>query len=169
MAFTMLGPRVVIIGNSGSGKTTLARQLECRVGGRRTDLDHIHWLDQVGTKRDEEDAKSRVIALAAEENWIIEGVFGWLAEVALPRASMLIWLDMSPDICRNSIATRGPWHDATAEQHAGLLVWAAAYWHRTTSSSFAGHQALFANFPRAKIRLSDRAEVDDLVAEQATT
>jgi adenylate kinase family enzyme len=169
MAFTMLGPRVVIIGNSGSGKTTLARQLECRVGGRRTDLDHIHWLDQVGTKRDEEDARSRVIALAAEENWIIEGVFGWLAEVALPRASMLIWLDMSPQVCRNSIATRGPWRDATAEQHAGLLAWAAAYWHRTTSSSFAGHQALFANFPRAKIRLSDRAEVDDLVAEQATT
>lgn len=169
MAFTMLGPRVVIIGNSGSGKTTLARQLECRVGGRRTDLDHIHWLDQVGTKRGEEDAKSRVIALAAEENWIIEGVFGWLAEVALPRASMLIWLDMSPQVCRNSIATRGPWRDATAEQHAGLLAWAAAYWHRTTSSSFAGHQALFANFPRAKIRLSDRAEVDDLVAEQATT
>ena len=169
MAFTMLGPRVVIIDNSGSGKTTLARQLECRVGGRRTDLDHIHWLDQVGTKRGEEDAKSRVIALAAEENWIIEGVFGWLAEVALPRASMLIWLDMSPQVCRNSIATRGPWRDATAEQHAGLLAWAAAYWHRTTSSSFAGHQALFANFPRAKIRLSDRAEVDDLVAEQATT
>lgn len=168
MASTMLGLRVVIIGNSGSGKTTLARQLECRVGGRRTDLDHIHWLDQVGTKREEDDAKARVVALAAEENWIIEGVFGWLAEAALPRASMLIWLDMSPEVCRSSIATRGPWRDATNEQHAALLEWAAAYWQRTTSSSFAGHHALFANFPRAKIRLSDRAAVDDLVVGQAT-
>ena len=52
-----LGPRVVIIGNSGSGKSTLARQLESRVGGERTDLDHIHWLDRVGVKRDEGQAK----------------------------------------------------------------------------------------------------------------
>ena len=52
-----LGPRVVIIGNSGSGKSTLARQLESRVGGERTDLDCIHWLDRVGVKRDEGQAK----------------------------------------------------------------------------------------------------------------
>jgi hypothetical protein len=30
----------------------------------------------------------------AESKWIIEGVYGWLAELALPRATSLIWLDL---------------------------------------------------------------------------
>ena len=164
-----LGPRVVIIGNSGSGKSTLARQLESCVGGERTDLDHIHWLDRVGVKRDEEDAKERVAALAARPNWIIEGVYGWLAEAAFPRATALIWLDMSPQVCRDSLAVRGPWRGATAEQHADFLVWAEDYWQRTTSTSFAGHQALFVQFPNAKIRFGDRAAVDDFVANLGGT
>ncbi len=159
-----LGPRVVIIGNSGSGKSTLARQLESCVGGERTDLDHIHWLDRVGVKRDEEDAKERVAALAARPNWIIEGVYGWLAEAAFPRATALIWLDMSPQVCRDSLALRGPWRGATAEQHADFLGWADGYWQRTTSTSYAGHQALFAQFPNVKIRFEGRAAVDDFVA-----
>ncbi|KAA0075181.1 hypothetical protein [Tardiphaga sp. P9-11] len=165
----MLGPRVVIIGNSGSGKSTLARQLESRVGGERTDLDHIHWLDKVGVKRDEEEAKERVAALAAKPSWIIEGVYGWLAEAAFARATSLIWLDMSPQVCRDSLAVRGPWRGATAEQHADFLVWAEDYWQRTTSTSFAGHQALFVQFPNAKIRFGDRAAVDDFVANLGGT
>jgi adenylate kinase family enzyme len=165
----MLGPRVVIIGNSGSGKSTLARQLESRVGGERTDLDHIHWLDRVGVKRDEEEARERVAALAAKPSWIIEGVYGWLAEAAFARATSLIWLDMSPQVCRDSLAVRGPWRGATAEQHADFLVWAEDYWQRTTSTSFAGHQALFVQFPNAKIRFGDRAAVDDFVANLGGT
>jgi adenylate kinase family enzyme len=165
----MLGPRVVIIGNSGSGKSTLARKLESRVGGERTNLDHIHWLDKVGVKRDEEEARERVAALAAKPSWIIEGVYGWLAEAAFARATMLIWLDMSPQVCRDSLAVRGPWRGATAEQHADFLVWAEDYWQRTTSTSFAGHQALFVQFPNAKIRFGDRAAVDDFVANLGGT
>jgi adenylate kinase family enzyme len=165
----MLGPRVVIIGNSGSGKSTLARQLESRVGGERTDLDHIHWLDKVGVKRDEEEARERVAALAAKPSWIIEGVYGWLAEAAFARATTLIWLDMSPQVCRDSLAVRGPWRGATAEQHADFLGWAEDYWQRTTSTSFAGHQALFVQFPNAKIRFGDRAAVHDFVANLGGT
>ena len=29
-----------------------------------------------------------------------EGVYGWLAEVAVPRATALIWLDIPWDVCR---------------------------------------------------------------------
>jgi hypothetical protein len=156
---TRLGPRLVIIGNSGSGKSTLARLLESRVGGERTDLDHIHWLDKVGTKRDEGEAKELVAVVAAQPNWIIEGVYGWLAEAALPRATALVWLDMSPEVCRDSLALRGPWPDATAEEHAGFLAWAEAYWLRKTSSSFGGHLALFDGFGGFKRRLTSRAAV----------
>jgi adenylate kinase family enzyme len=164
-----LGPRIAVIGNSGSGKSTLARLLELRIGGVRTDLDHIHWLDKVGVKRDEEEAKELVAALAAKPNWIIEGVYGWLAEAALPRATALIWLDMSPEVCRDSLVLRGPWRDATAEQHADFLAWAEAYWLRKTSSSFDGHLALFDGFGGFKRRLTSRAAVAQFVAATAVS
>jgi adenylate kinase family enzyme len=160
----MLGPRVVIIGNSGSGKSTLARRLESRVGGERTDLDHIHWLDKVGVRRDESAAKEMVAGLAAKSNWIIEGVYGWLAEAAFPRATTLIWLDMSPQVCRDSLDQRGPWRAASAESYADFRAWAEDYWQRKTSTSFAGHRSLFRNFSKTKVRLGDRAEVDELLA-----
>jgi adenylate kinase family enzyme len=167
LELTSLGPRLVIVGNSGSGKSTLARLLESCVGGERTDLDHIHWLGKVGVKRNEGEAKELVAALAAKPNWIIEGVYGWLAEAALPRATALIWLDMSPDVCRESLALRGPWRDATAEEHAEFLAWAEAYWLRKTSTSFGGHLALFDGFGGFKRRFTSRAAVAEFVATMA--
>ncbi|MFY9956597.1 hypothetical protein [Bradyrhizobium sp.] len=46
------------------------------------------------TGSDEDAAKRMVADAAAESKWIIEGVYGWLAELALPRATSLIWLDL---------------------------------------------------------------------------
>ncbi|MDB5618437.1 hypothetical protein [Tardiphaga sp.] len=159
-----LGPRIVIIGNSGSGKSTLAKLLEPRIGGERVDLDHIHWLDRVGNKRDETEAKAMVAAIASRPNWIIEGVYGWLAEAALSRASGLIWLDMSPAVCRESLVLRGPWRGAGADEHAAFLAWADAYWDRTTSTSFVGHAALFDGFLKTKMRFEHRASVAEFTA-----
>jgi len=34
------------------------------------------------------------LEVSTQPLWIIEGVYGWLAEVALPRATALIWLDL---------------------------------------------------------------------------
>ncbi|HEY8335048.1 MAG TPA: hypothetical protein VIQ05_14750 [Tardiphaga sp.] len=159
----ILGPRIVVIGNSGSGKSTLARLLESRIGGERIDLDRIHWLDQVGVKRDEAEAKAMVAALAEKPGWIIEGVYGWLAEAAFPRATSLIWLDMPWSVCRESLALRGPWRGATVEDHGKFLSWAEDYWRRRTSTSYAGHLGLFDGFPGDKLRLRDRSEVGPLL------
>ncbi len=152
----LLGSRIVIIGNSGSGKTTLARELGMRAGIAPIDLDRIHWLDRVGAKRDEAEACELVRAAACEPRWIIEGVFGWLAEAALPRATALIWLDLPWSLCREGLEARGPWRDATAEDHAAFLQWAADYWRRETPSSFSGHLALFEGFDGYKRRLHNR-------------
>ena len=121
------GPRVVIIGASGSGKSTLAQTCSARMGVEVVDLDRIHWLDKVGTQRDENDAKAMVAALAANRSWVIEGVFGWLAEVALPRASSLVWLDLPWSVCREGLAARGPWRNASAAEHADFLEWAEVF------------------------------------------
>jgi adenylate kinase family enzyme len=150
------GSRIVIVGASGSGKSTLARALGARMDAEVIDLDRIHWLDKVGVKRDEGDAKRMVSALAASSSWIIEGVFGWLSEVALPRATSLVWLDLPWSVCREGLAARGPWSGASVEQHADFLAWAEDYWRRETPSSFKGHLALFDAFVGPKWRLQSR-------------
>lgn len=158
-----LGPRVAIIGNSGSGKSTLAKALGA---GRDTDvidLDHIHWLDRVGSQRDESEATAIVTAIAQRPHWIIEGVYGWLVAPSLLFATSLVWLDMPWSVCSASLAARGPWAEATANEHAAFLAWAEAYWQRQTSSSFGGHLALYDRFSGAKIRLQRRSDVDDLI------
>ena len=162
---TILGPRVVIIGNSGSGKSTLAKALSPLLDVSPIDLDRIHWLDKVGVKRDEEQAKAMVASLAEQSRWIIEGVFGWLAEPALPRATSLIWLDLPWSVCREGLAARGPWSGATSAEHEDFLQWAEAYWRRKTPSSFAGHLALYEGFAGRRIRLESRAEADRFLQE----
>jgi adenylate kinase family enzyme len=85
--------RTVIIGNCGSGKSVFAESLAGLRHIPLIDLDSLHW-ERDGHKRDEESAKRLVREAAATPRWIIEGVFGWLAEIALPRATAIIWLDL---------------------------------------------------------------------------
>lgn len=159
----VLGPRVVIIGNSGSGKTTLAREIAWRLDMPVTDLDRVHWQDEVTVKRNEQVAAAMVVELAAQTRWVIEGVYGWLAAVALPSATTLIWLDMPWAVCRDGLTRRGPWKGASATAHADFLDWAEAYWERKTSTSFVGHQSLFNEFSGAKLRYQSHAELAEFL------
>ena len=162
----MLGPRVVIIGNSGSGKTTLAREIAQHLEVRVTDLDRVHWQGELWVQRDPQAAIAMVTDLAAGPRWIIEGVYGWLAAVALPFATGLVWLDMPWTVCSDGLVSRGPSPGATDEQHAALVEWAGAYWQRSTPTSFAGHLALFEAFAGEKCRLIARSDVTTLLSEE---
>ena len=154
-----LRERTVIIGNSGSGKSTLAGQLAARLDIPAIDLDPLHWEDgHVGQPRDAAVARRLVADAAAEPNWIIEGVYGWLAAVALPRATMLIWLDLPWDVCKAGLLARGPWPGVDEAGFAEFLAWAEAYATRQTSTSWAGHARMFEGFSGAKLRLKDRSE-----------
>jgi adenylate kinase family enzyme len=157
----------VIVGASGSGKSTLARALGARVNVEVIDLNRIHWLDKVGVARDESDAKRMVSGLAAQPLWIIEGIFGWLAEAALPRATSLIWLDLPWSVCRKGLVARGRWPGASAAEHADFLAWAEDYWRRETPSSFKGHLALFGAFAGPKWRLRSRHATADWLDDGA--
>jgi adenylate kinase family enzyme len=159
-----LGSRVVIIGNSGSGKSTLADALARRIGAPAIDLDPIHWQGKVGILRDEILATGMVVEIAGKPQWIIEGVYGWLAAAALPFATSLIWLDLPWTMCSEGLSRRGPLKDAAAGEHEAFLQWAEAYWHRQTPTSFSGHLALFENFARTKIRFEQRSEIDAFLA-----
>lgn len=148
----------VIIGNSGSGKSTLAERLGAALDRPVHDLDLVHWHPD-GRKRDEDEAKARVAGIAATDAWIIEGVYGWLSEVALVRATLLIWLDIPWEACRYGLLARGLRRGMTLDDQRDLLAWAQDYRTRTTSSSFTGHQRIYDAFAGEKVRLRTRDEV----------
>jgi hypothetical protein len=150
--------RWLIIGNSGSGKSTLAERVGAALHLPIFDLDLIHWhLD--GCKRDEADAKVRVAGIASADGWIVEGVYGWLAQVALARATTLIWLDLPWDDCRDGLLDRGLRRGMTPSDQDALLAWAKEYWTRTSPSSSMGHGRLYRAFQGDKAHLHTRDEV----------
>ena len=160
-----LRARTVIIGNAGSGKSWLATELAARFAIPRIDLDRIHWDDEnFSHKRDEAVARDMVRDAAAAPRWVIEGVYGWLAEIAMARATALIWLDLPWAICAAGLMARGPWRGVTDKEFREFLAWAEAYAMRQTSTSFAGHLRLFESFTGAKLRLRAREAVGDLLA-----
>jgi hypothetical protein len=103
-------------------------------------------------------------AEAAGPRWIIEGVYGWLAEVALPRATSLIWLDLPWEDCRAGLLQRGPWPGVDEAGFAEFLSWAEAYTSRRTSTSRAGHGRFFEAFAGPKTRLDSREGIGRLMA-----
>ena len=158
--------RVVIIGNSGSGKSTLAESLANLSGVPAVDLDLLHWAGTgYGVKREEAAARDMAIEVTAKPGWVVEGVFGWLAEVAIPRATALIWLDLPWEVCRQGLLARGVRRGGTDADLAELMKWAEEYWQRQTSSSSTGHLRLFEPFPRARLRLRTRQEVGQLLTD----
>ena len=159
-----LTERTVVIGNSGSGKSTLAEAVANLANIPAIDLDLLHWEEgSYGQKRNEDVARQMVREISDQPRWIIEGAFGWLAEVALPRATALIWLDLPWSVCRAGLLARGLRRGATSHDAADLMKWAEAYWTRQTPSSFAGHSKLFNDFSGTKLRLKSREHVAQLL------
>ena len=72
---------------------------------------------------------------------MIEGVYGWLARVALPSATTLIWLDIDDGECIANLKRRGLRRGGD-ETFAALLAWAGDYRVRDNANSYAGHERI---------------------------
>ncbi len=156
-----LPDRILIIGNSGSGKSTLARAISDRHQHPFIGLDQIHWGEGgFAQKRDEQVARRLTRDAATAARWVMEGVYGWLSDEAVPRVQTLLWLDLPWAECRAGLLER----KADQSFDAEMLLWAEQYWTRETSSSFAGHRRLYDDFARDKLRFQSREEVAAFMA-----
>ena len=158
--------RTVIIGNSGAGKTWLAHRLARLFGHPVMELDSAVWevSAQGRVERDPASARLTATAAAAQPRWIIEGIYGHLARLALPRATALLWLDLPWSECNAGLAARGPWPGAEPAAWTTYRQWAGNYWYRADRYSFAAHERLFAGFAGAKLRIPDRRAAGALLA-----
>lgn len=160
--------RTVIIGNSGSGKTWLAKRLSDKEGVAVMHLDEVFWLPGgFNEKRDPTEVSRLIDSKKNETMWIVEGVYGNLANQFLPSALTLVWLDMPWPICKQRLELRGSESKAhlnreQSEQGLHELVhWAEAYRSRLGSSSYVAHLEMFEAFSGCRFRLQNEAQIYD--------
>jgi adenylate kinase family enzyme len=152
--------RTVILGNGGSGKSWLAERLADKLSLRAVDLDLIHWLPGgFNHRRDPEEARAAVRQLATEDRWVIEGVLGWLAREALPKATALILLDLPDDECVANVEARGLRRGGDEAAHLALIEWLREYRTRQNANGFQAHLNLLDTFAGEKVILRSRASL----------
>lgn len=158
--------RILIIGNGGAGKTWLSRMLGERLGLPVTHLDDIRWQPgHYGIARDNAEVIEDTRRLSEADRWLMEGVYGWLAKILLPRTDLLVWLDVPEAECLDNIKIRGNQGGATDESFAELLDWVAGYRTRGGSSCHQMHLDLYEGFPGLKHRLPDRTSIGVFLAQ----
>lgn len=152
--------RTLIFGNGGSGKTWLANQLAQALHRPAIHLDELRWEPgNYGIARDNQLVVDEAIAAAAEAEWLMEGVYGWLAKPILPRATTLIWLDLPEAECLANVKARGIQGNGTQAAFDELLTWIAEYRLRDNSTCFAAHHRLYEAFDGKKARLTSRLDI----------
>jgi hypothetical protein len=156
--------RTVIVGNGGSGKSWLAGRLGAALSAPAVDLDEIHWLPGgFNARREPAAAIEMVQAKAAEDRWVIEGVYGWLANAALPRATSLIWVDVPIEECIANAKARGLRRGGDEDAFAALIAFIGDYATRTNANSRTAHEQAFSAFANNKVRVATRADMAKLL------
>jgi adenylate kinase family enzyme len=162
--------RFVVIGNSGSGKSTLAGEVASMHGLASLDLDTVAWEPgKIAESRDPAAAVSDVARFCdSNPNWIVEGCYAGLAQVALLRAPALLYLEPGLETCLANCRGR-PWEShkyqtkqAQDEKLEFLLLWVGEYYRREGDQSLAAHQRLFESYEGPKRKLTRRVERHEL-------
>ncbi|HIF9210669.1 TPA: AAA family ATPase [Photobacterium damselae] len=163
--------KVIIIGNSGSGKSWLSARLSTLLNVKEINLDSIVWEPGgYNKKRSQKSIDHELTQLESEPSWVVEGVFGALAEKLISSADTLIFLDIDWPVCKQSLLSRGSESSKQLDSELAeknfkeLLKWAFEYNSRVSKNSHSYHSQLFDQFVGTKLRFSTREEVDSFVA-----
>jgi adenylate kinase family enzyme len=85
--------RVMVIGGPGSGKSTLAKRLHAITGLPLYHLDRLFW--RPGWQPSPKDEWRQLNAdIAAREEWIVDGCYSDSFDLRMPRADLILWLDL---------------------------------------------------------------------------
>ena len=85
--------RILIVGPSGAGKSTLAVEVAARLGLPLIHLDRYYW--QPGwVATPEPEWRVIVSELVARPAWVMDGNFGESFDLRLPRADLIVFLDL---------------------------------------------------------------------------
>jgi adenylate kinase family enzyme len=87
--------RILILGPSGAGKSTLARRIAGSLDLPVVHLDAIYW-NPGWVQTEVERFRERVTEAAARETWVMDGNYTTHLDLRLPRAEVVIWLDLPP-------------------------------------------------------------------------
>lgn len=162
--------RTLIFGNGGSGKTWLARRLAEAWQRTVIHLDDLRWEPgNYGVPRDNQAVVNDVIQAGHADQWLMEGVYGWLAKPVLPRATTLVWLDLPEEECLANVKARGIQGNGSPEAFEELIKWISEYRVRDNSSCHKAHSALFASSTAAKYQLRSRQEIGEFLAANSPT
>ena len=155
--------RIAIMGNGGSGKTWLARKLSLCLNVAPVHLDDVYWQPGGhGVARDKSIVIEEIRQLSHTSRWLMEGVYGWLIDVVLPRTTLLIFLDLPEDECMANIRARGKQRGESDESFVELIDWVSKYRARRNNwNSFESHSRMFELFQNEKVRLKSRTEITD--------
>lgn len=157
--------RILIFGNGGTGKTWLARKISDLLTRPAIHLDDLRWIPgHYGIARDKQVVFNEVAEAGKADCWLMEGVYGWLANAVLHRATSLIWIDLPEEECVSNITARGIQGGGNEEHLKELIDWVREYRERENSStSYTSHKKLFDAYGGNKALLKSRSEVMDHV------
>lgn len=97
--------KIMVIGCGGAGKSTFSRQLQQATGLRLIHLDRHYWQPN-WMETSKEAWKAKVIQLANEESWIIDGNYGGTMEIRFDKADTIVFLDRSKWLCLYRVTKR---------------------------------------------------------------
>ena len=152
--------RIVILGNGGSGKSYLGEDLARKLESNYISLDDLFWEPGgFDIKRPPEHVDADIDRFKVQDSWVVEGVFGGMAEKFTPYADLLIILSIEWEVCRTSMLSRSK-PGQTESSLAELVTWCSEYYSRDNKNSLKHHELLFSEFNHQKMRFETRQEVN---------
>jgi hypothetical protein len=134
-----------------------------RYGISHLDLDSIVWEPgKVALQRAPEAiATSLREFLDANSEWVMEGCYGELVQMAATRCTQLVFLNPGLDVCLANNHSR-PWepHKYTSKERQDFIlttlqVWVTAYYQRDDQWSYTAHRKIFQAFRGPKLEYCD--------------
>jgi adenylate kinase family enzyme len=97
--------RYLVVGTSGSGKSTFAQEAARRLSVPHVELDKLFWGPNWTAQPTEEFTKS-VQHAALGERWVIDGNYALARPVLWPRATHVVWLNLSRTVVFSRVFRR---------------------------------------------------------------